>query len=271
MSDQPSGSSALPLATDSPPINSGAPTDHWPKRRFTVLLILFFAAHVALIFVFGTRKPILPLPSGPTPHLQLVDGANELVALSNPTLFVRPNAHDGATAFWRNLPPVSPPSFDWPELPHYLQPVPAVFGAAFHEFIQRRQPVGLPLDFKPAPTPVAPEITFESPVPSESTFELSAELAHRRLLNSLVLPSWPRNNVLAPSTVQVLVDPAGNVMSSVVLPASGMRTIGDIEVDAKALELIRQLRFAPAAQPTVGDLTFHWHTIPTNTPPAALP
>lgn len=271
MSDQPPGSSALPLATDGPPIAPAPLADHWTKRRFIVLLILFLAAHVALIFVFGTRKPIVPLPPGPIPHLQLVDSANELVALSNPTLFVRPNAHDGATAFWRNLPAVSQPNFDWPELPHYLQPVPADFGATFHEFIQHSQPAGFPLDFKPAPTAVVPDVTYESPVPSESTLELSDELAQRRLLNSLVLPSWPRNNVLAPSTVQVLVDPAGNVMSSVVLPASGVRTVGDSEVDAKALELVRTLRFAAAAQPTVGDLTFHWHTVPTNIPPATIP
>ena len=75
------------------------------------------------------------------------------------------------------------------------------------------------------------------------------------------------NDVLQPTTVRVLVDPTGNVLSPVVLEHSG-----DNDSDQLALQLTRRLRFAPSPGLTFGELTFTWHTVPlasTNTP--ALP
>jgi hypothetical protein len=84
------------------------------------------------------------------------------------------------------------------------------------------------------------------------------------------LPDWPFPDVIAPSKVQVLVDAAGNVVSTILLPpGSGFTTADQYDVaDQRAIELARALRFKPAAHLTVGRIIFNWHTVP---PPAAPP
>jgi TonB family protein len=64
--------------------------------------------------------------------------------------------------------------------------------------------------------------------------------------------------------VQALVDTAGNVASAVVVEPNAAP-----EADQLALQLVRNLRFAPAAHLTFGEITFTWHTVPllnTNEP-----
>jgi TonB family protein len=63
--------------------------------------------------------------------------------------------------------------------------------------------------------------------------------------------------VIAPSVVQVLVDPSGDVASTALLESSGFK-----DADDKALELARAARFAPSSQLTLGELIFNWHTVP---------
>jgi hypothetical protein len=80
--------------------------------------------------------------------------------------------------------------------------------------------------------------------------------------------------VVAPSVVQALVDAAGNVVSTVLLPSeNGLEAAGhDDAADQRALELAGTLRFAPSSRLTFGKLIFNWHTVPpaaTNAPAAA--
>ncbi|MGA2245257.1 MAG: TonB family protein [Verrucomicrobiota bacterium] len=242
------------------------PDERWTNRRFVLVLLLVVATHAALVFLFGTKKQIVPVPAGGAPHFQLVDNANELVALSNPTLFARPNPHDFVSAFWRAQAVVPQPSFDWSELPHFLDPGPGSFGSVFHEFVENSRPAEFPLEFKPEPILTVPDLVFDNPVPPATTMIISDELAPRRLLDPITPPSWPRNDVIEPSIIQVLVDAAGNVYSTVVL-----KTSKDPDADQEALQLVRGLRFAPAPQPTIGAITFYWHTVPTNAPSIRIP
>jgi TonB family protein len=96
----------------------------------------------------------------------------------------------------------------------------------------------------------------------QTTRHISGDLAHRSLANSkaIALPSLPRNDVIGASTVQVLVDAAGNVASAVVLEPNA-----DPEADQLALQLVRTLRFAPAPRLTFGEITFTWHCVPVMT------
>jgi TonB family protein len=57
--------------------------------------------------------------------------------------------------------------------------------------------------------------------------------------------------------VQVLVDAAGNVVSTVLLTPSGYDA-----ADQRALELARALRFTPSSSLTFGRIIFNWHTVP---------
>lgn len=241
------------------------PGEGWTRRKFALVLGFVLAFHLALIFLFGTKQPIVPRPVTNGPHLQLANRANEFITLGDPTLLARPNIHDLTTTFWRRMPPVAQPDFNWPAPPGYLPPMNASFGAAFHDFMQHRLPPEFALDFKPEPKAALPGVACVDPAP-RTTLRIAGELARRPWLNpdALVPPSLPRNDVIAPSTVQLLVDTAGNVASAVV-PEPNVSH--DSAADQLALRLVRNLRFAPAPRLTFGEITFIWHTVPTNAVP----
>lgn len=257
---------AAPPPPDIPLIEPESPDERWTNRKFVFIILLVLAFHVALVFLFGTKKPIVAAPLGPVPHLQLADEGNELIALSNPTLFARPNAHDLVSSFWRQPAAAPQTDFNWPLLPHFLAPDPASFGAIFHELVRTARPAEAPFDFKPQPEVVAPETDFVNPLPQSTTLRFSDELARRPLLETVTPPVWARNDVIEPSIVQVLVDNDGTIDSSVVLESSG-----DNGADQLALQLVRTLRFAPAPELMFGEITFLWCTAPTNTAPAKVP
>ena len=258
MSDRPADSSALAPSPQS---------EGWTRQKFVFLIAFALALHVALIFLFGTKKQILPRAVADVPHLQLADSASELIALDDPTLFARPNAHDFVSAFWQRPPTVKQPDFNWMEAPRYLLPAPEQFGAAFHEFMQTNPPPELPLNFKPEPKLFEPVIAFDDAMPQATTLQIFGELSQRRLLNQIELPSIRVNDVIAPSKVQALVDTAGNVASVVLLPDNSIEAAAHYDVaDQRALQLARHLRFAPAPRLMFGEIIFNWHTVPTNAP-----
>jgi TonB family protein len=250
-----------PPPADLPALVPPAQGEGWSWKKIIFLIALAGLMHVALIFIFGSRKPVVPRAVDKVPHLQLANNADEIVALADPTLFARPNAHDFVTAFWQRLPVVKQPSFNWTEDPRFLPPAPEKFGAAFREFIQTNPPPETPLDFKPEPTFSAPVMVLDDTLPQATTMQISGELARRRRLNEIGLPPIPVNDVIAPSRVQVLVDTAGNVASAILLEPSLNN-----DADQQALQLARSLRFAPASRLMFGEIIFNWHTVPTNAP-----
>ena len=213
--------------------------------------------HLALIFIFGTRKPPIPRPVTAVPHLRLASPDSEIIALGDPTLFARPNAQDLVSAFWRRRPPVPPPDFDRvaTEHPEYWSPTPADFGAVFHSLVENTRSEEPALVFKPNPRPVIPDIADDDLSPG-TTLRIAGKLANRRLMSSPPLPSLPRNDVIEPSRVETLVDTTGNVIYAVVLDPTQ-----DSAADQLAVQLARALRFAPAPDLMLGDITITWHTV----------
>jgi hypothetical protein len=291
MSDSPADAPALAPQTQTGgwPSESKPPGEGWTRNKFIFLVTFVLALHVALIFIFGTKKQIVPRAVTKVPHLRLADTANELIALRDPTLFARPNAHDFVTAFWRRPPPIRQALFNWTEAPRFLLPAPEQFGAAFREFMKTNPPPETPSDFKPEPKLIQPVVAFDDAMPQKTTMQISGELAQRRLLGQIEfttnngtititgytpargmatipaatdgLPAIPVNDVLEPSKVQALVGTSGAVVSIVLLQASGLEL-----ADSSALALARNLRFAPAPRLMFGEITFNWHTVPTNEP-----
>ena len=291
MSDSPADAPALAPQTETGgwPAGSKPPGEGWTRNKFIFLVAVAFALHVALIFIFGTKKQIVPRAVTRVPHLRLADTANELIALRDPTLFARPNAHDFVTAFWRRTPAIRQPLFNWTEAPRFLLPAPEQFGAAFREFMKTNPPPETPSDFKPEPELIKPVVAFDAAMPQKTTMQISGKLAQRRLLGQIEfttnddtititgytparggaiipaitggLPAIPVNDVIEPSKVQALVDPSGTVASVVLLRACGLEL-----ADSSALALARNLRFAPAPRLMFGEITFNWHTVPTNAP-----
>jgi len=238
----------------------------WSGAKLIFFIALVLAAHLAFIFIFSSKKTIVPRTASDGPQLQLADAANELIALDDPTLFALPHANDFATAFWQHPPVIPPPPFDWTEAPRYLPVATQKLGSVFNEFMQTNPPVKFALNFKPPP-PFATFLPATISPPPSSTLQITGELAQRPWLNPFSLPSLPLDDVIAASRVQVLVDAAGNVVSTVLLPAeNSAEALGHAdEADQRALAFARQVRFAPAEQVTLGELIFNWHSVPTAT------
>ncbi len=252
--------------TEPTPLGEG-----WPWRKMFFLVALALAAHVALVFFFGTKAKIIPRAIADVPQLQLARNDDELIALKNPTLFALPNSRDFSSAIWLKIPIITPPSFGWTEPPQWLPLNPINLGATFRQFMQTNQLAEISLDLKPSPEFAAPETSIESALLQNSSLKILGALAQRGLLEPVALPSPAYNNVIPPSKIQVLVDAAGNVISAVLLPDNNNAEAAEHldQADKNALEIARGLRFAKAAQLTLGEVIFNWHTVPmvsTNAP-----
>ena len=254
----------------------GAPNpsgEDWSWRRWLALVTLVFAAQVALIFVLGEKQFPPARAVTKVPQFALADSSSELIALDDPTLFALPHVNDFASAVWRQMPVAPQPSFRWTEPPGELQsPAAENLCAVFARFMQTNAFTAPSLDFKPEPKLSEPVLSFQPVFADNSALHIEGELAQRKWLNPVSLPSWPYADVVAPSRVQVLVDAAGEVVSAVLLPPDNPGEVHDADADQRALELARVARFAPASRLTSGQLIFDWHTVAppaTNSPAAA--
>ncbi len=250
------------LAETKPP-----PGDSWTRSRWLLFVALIFAAHVLLLFVFGTRKQAVPRAVTNAPTLKLVDDSSEWLALNDPTLFALPQQKDFASDFWRHVPTNEPPPFRRAEPPRWLELSADDLGLAFNQFMQTNRFAGLELQLKPPVKLSAPGLPVEPALAQNSTLRVEGELAQRQLPSPINLTNWPYANVIAPSKVQMLVDPAGNVVSTVLLPpGSGYAPADQYDLaDQRALELARAMRFTPSSRLTVGRMIFNWHTVPVTT------
>ena len=255
-------------APEAPPRQEPQGGGPWTRSRWLTLIALVFAAHVALLFVFGGRKQIVPRAVTNVPTLKLADNSSEWLALNDPTLFALPHQKDFASAIWRQT-AAKQPSFRWTEPPRPL-PSPSAdeLGLAFDQFMQTNHFASFKLQLKPSLKLSAPGLPIEPVLAQNSTLRVEGELAQRQLPSQINLTNWPYANVIAPSKVQVLVDAAGNVVSTVLLPPDSVFAAADQydKADQYALELARSVHFAPSSHLTVGRMIFNWHTVPmTNT------
>jgi TonB family protein len=241
--------------THSPPESS------WGFNKTIFVILFVFAAHLAFVFLFGQKKTPAPRIATNVPVFQLADNASELVRLTDPTLFAFPHAEDFASTA-AATPAVTEPSFAWTEPPPFLPLDAASLGATFKNFMATNRFAAPPLNFKPQPQIIRPQVTLKSVLPQASTWQLVGEIAVRKYLNPLTVPTLPFNDVIAPSRVQLLVDKTGEVVSAVLLETSG-----DTTADQQALALARKLQFAPADKLMFGEIIFNWQTVPLVSPP----
>ena len=111
------------------------------RRSFYLWILLALLAHVALVFIFGTKKPIIPRAVADVPQLQIADPSSEIVALDDPTLFALPHANDFASAVWQQPQTNPTPQFNYTEPPQFLPLSLEKLGAAFTAFTARSGPL----------------------------------------------------------------------------------------------------------------------------------
>jgi hypothetical protein len=252
-----------------PPLDTARPGNHWTPARWLWIMALVFAGQLAFIFLAGEWKPVVPRIVGPVPALKLAGGSDPLLALNDPTLFARPDPDDFTTVGSMNIPGAKPLSFRWTEPPRWLPLTANDLGVVLDRFLQTNYPARQVFSLKPAPLFSSPAVAVEPLLIQNSTMQLEGELARRQLPSEVTLTNWPYPNVIAPSVVQLLVGPSGNVTSAVLLPpGNGYAGTDQYSVaDQQALVIARNLRFAPAPREQVGRVTFRWHTVP---PPPAV-
>jgi TonB family protein len=255
---------AIPRVT---PVEQG----RWSLLRWLAMIGLVLGAQLTLVFWFGDRTLVHPRKPGPPPPALGIAGpvAQEMVELTDPTLFVLPHWQGFSGLAWLESPPLPNQPFSWSEPPNLLALDEEDLGATFHQFIQ----TNLPLVFSPIaqapPGLTQPNVAESAGLPDRSTLRLSASLAGRHLHQTPELPSFPHNDLLTNSVVQLLVDAQGNPLSFTLLSASGSAA-----ADQLALETARAAKFDsisrggperstnPLAGLTWGEMVFEWRTAP---------
>jgi TonB family protein len=222
---------------------------------------------VALVFAFSHRGPLRPLQRLNTALVLPRRVAEELQALTDPTLLALGHPR-GFSALW--LQPTDPPPVEvnWKQPPQWLSLDTNKLGRAFLDHAHSNVTSLHGLVFR-APPPVLPNFPPPAVLPlrTASTLRVTDALTGRALGRRPELPSWPATDLLLPSEVRVVVDGRGLVVSAILESASGSK-----EADAFAVQAAREVRFAPDPTPardtlTLGRLVFEWHAVPPNTDP----
>ena len=238
---------------------------------------LVLGLQIGLIFWLGDREPLRRRPAAAAPTLQLASATSaELLALTDPTLFVLPHTNGFAGEAWLRVPPPETNSFEWPETPWSLVLGCERLGTDFEHLIQTNLFAPWHIPARPRPELALPPRAGPEPVAERSTVRFTGELAGRRLLTVLDMPSWQNADLLTNTVVQLVVGAEGRPVSETLLVRSGLD-----EADEYALARARIARFAPAAGATPdrlpevlaglswGELVCQWQTLPrplTNAP-----
>lgn len=232
----------------------------WSRLRWTLALVLAFVGHVALIYIFGSHRPIEPRPVKNAVQAEVVWTRTEMMDLQDPTVFAGPHPHGFAASTWLALPTIPFPNFRWTDTPRFLDLASEQLGNSFSiQPAEPPRPSSYP-SLSPAPSfaillPLAPP-----PPPTHSAVRITGSLADWPLAEPLpVLPVRSSREGLTNSIVQVAVDETGRVFSTILLPPGS----GSTEADQQALRIAHGARFIPSSGQTsvvVGHLVFQWQT-----------
>jgi len=190
--------------------------------------------------------------------------------VTDPTLFALASPHGFSARVWMARRMIDYPLTNWTEPYRWLDANPQRFGGEIANYLADDPPSKPRLIEKPL-FPVAPALPAEQEARAASLWRLDGPLAGRLEPTPFELPSVPNNEILRASAVRLLVNPAGEVLSAVLLSGSGSTM-----ADQRALDLAGRLKFRPLATPDrpleiqFGDVIFSWRTIApnlTNAPP----
>ncbi|MGI8964999.1 MAG: energy transducer TonB family protein, partial [Limisphaerales bacterium] len=193
------------------------------------------------------------------------DKTSDSLLAKNPALFILASEEGFSGEAWLE---VNSPNYDLPELteaPHWLRLDVEELGETFTRFTQTGGPTVFQVaDKLPASASALKLFAASDPGKTQSLFRAEGDLKRRTLLSAPQLVSWPHPELLSDSVVQTAVGESGEIISARLLERSGLSA-----ADQKAIEIVRNLSFAPipvetnaAPQLTWGRIIFQWFTIP---------
>ena len=234
-------------------------------RLFLVVLL----AQVALVGLLGAwselgARPPLPRPT-PRLHWLVGDPAAEL-GLPGQAVFAEVSSEGFSGALWRDG---DSARLSAPVAPEFVERT-VVGGAPGPGFKESAPAVSPP----PPSPPLRPFNLASEPGeairyaarPGQSRLRWSGPLAALSVRVPEPLPVWTNGEVLLPTSVQVVAERYGGVLSAVLLPGGS----GLAAADQEALRLTREFRFAGAGSPpgeegvpplAWGTVEFIWHTV----------
>ncbi|MDB6124395.1 MAG: hypothetical protein JWQ71_3388 [Pedosphaera sp.] len=241
----------------------------WPHRQWWGVVVFLFILQVGLIFWLGERerKVLRPIEEGITMFFAPRQMA-EIPGFSSPTLFVLANRHGFSGPAWLTVPQMDYDVSDWTGPTNMLELPLKQLGRTFGEFVQSNPAARFEAGARQEPK-VETEDFFPGFATDQSKFWLEGELASRPLVSNFALNSWPTNEVLMNSVVQIAVEPDGKVFSVEMLARSGSK-----EADAYAYNLAKSAQFQPLRKHEIkqqsqstdliwGRLVFKWYTVAT--------
>lgn len=240
----------------------------WSPRKLGIGIAIAIASQLLFILWFSARGEFKTRVADSRPAIQLFDGVrSEWLRLTDPTLFARAHPDGISAAAWLDVPKHAYQPTDKGDAPAWLPLAPESLGATFQQFVRGYSVEGsAPRSWQP-PT-VTPLTRVRIPPVPESRVSLQGPLASRGIVSAPLLPTWTNTDVLAPSRVQVMVDPWGNPISAALLTSSGLRA-----ADEAAVALARQMMFGsetpnqlnhlqlPETDTSRGLLIFSWRTL----------
>ncbi|HNU99229.1 MAG: energy transducer TonB [Verrucomicrobia bacterium] len=246
----------------------------WDRARWWGSVAGVFLLQVIIILVLSPRPPLSATPAQRLARLRLITQPisqaqlESRMWLSDPAEIALVSARGFSGPVWLQLPRMESGLRHWTEPPRWLTQ--DVSRLATLPILPETEPVRFPLPAAPAATPfLGATSASSSSAPPQSTVRVEGDLARRRRLDSPELPSWPYNDVLAATTVQLVVDRNGSVLAANLLTRSGLPA-----ADQRALELARAAQFeqanpaSGASSLTWGQMMFQWQAVPpaTNAP-----
>jgi hypothetical protein len=264
----------------------------WSQKRFGGAVAVLFILQVGLILLFGDRsrsRPPLPSPAVRFRALGASVSEDQLLRqffVGDPAVFPLPNLRGFSGRGWLDQSPLiyhtqvpleSAVLLDLDmaqfrtnllaapvSLSRFVSAMVSQFGTNFPGSPSAAEPILSGLGEQPAPRE-EPLPVFLSPqiAPTQSIFRLQGGLNDRLVGPLPALRTWPSENLLKSSIVQIAVSPLGEVVAARLDASCGLT-----EADADAVATARALRFRPSRSvgPQWAKVIFQWQTTP---PPAA--
>jgi len=236
----------------------------WTRKRFLGVVSVLFVLQIGLLFLFGSRSALQQQVSSPSIRFRSLGASvseDELMRQSfvgDPAVFPLPNYHGFSGRGWLNQQALKYRSEIQLEPPNWLGLDTSRLGTNF-QFLPSGSEAILPGPVERLAHSEEPRPAFLAPesIATQSVFRLNGDLGERLLGAVPTLSSWPSPQLLTNSTVQIAVDPAGEVVAARLETRCGLP-----EADADALAKARNLRFrpSPTAGAIWGEAIFQWQT-----------
>lgn len=241
------------------------------------MVAFVFGVEFLLVFGLSERRSSAPrtAPARPVIALILDPGVNVRLqhseSVRDPTLFALVNQRGFSGDAWLKNAPREHHAAEWTEPPQLLGADVNQLGFVTAGGKSSNTTAAAVVAGKSAPRLSAKSVPLP-PLTRQTTLTREGDLAKRPIKLAPPLPALTAADVLVPTTIEVLVNREGDLVSARLLSGTGVKSAPQKLADQRALELAKLIRFESVAAAagasasgatglTWGRITFRWHTI----------